>query len=104
MVKIIAHRINKIKDYKNLNDFYGIETDIRDHNQKIILSHDPFQNGEDFFKFIKYVDKTVFLNIKSFGLLKKILNNIKKKKYIYLIYLFLNFIFYINIIYLIKYY
>ncbi len=84
MVKIIAHRINKIKDYKNLNDFYGIETDIRDHNQKIILSHDPFQNGEDFFKFIKYIDKTVFLNIKSFGLLKKILNYIKKKK-IYLL-------------------
>lgn len=79
MVKIIVHRINKKKDYKNLKNFYGIETDIRDHNKKIVMSHDPFKKGEDFLKFIKYVDKTVFLNIKSSGILNNILKYIEKK-------------------------
>ena len=80
MVKIILHRINKIKDYRDLENFYGIETDVRDYNKKIILSHDPFRDGEDFLKFLKKVDKTIFLNIKSSGLLNKILRYIKNKK------------------------
>lgn len=84
MVKIIVHRINKMQDYKDLDNFYGIETDIRDHNKKIVMSHDPFRDGEDFLKFLKQVDKTIFLNIKSSGLLNKVLKYIKKKKVFFL--------------------
>ena len=80
MVKIIIHRVNKIKNYNKLKNFYGIETDVRDYGKKIILSHDPNENGEDFFEFINNVDKTVFLNIKSSGLLTKILRFVKNKK------------------------
>ena len=80
MVKIIIHRVNKIKNYNKLKNFYGIETDVRDYGKKLILSHDPHKNGEDFFKFINNVNKIVFLNIKSSGLLKKILRFIKNKK------------------------
>ena len=80
MVKIIIHRVNKIRSYEKVKNFYGIETDIRNHGKRIILSHDPNKKGEDFFKFIKNVEKTVFLNIKSSGLLKKILKFVKSKK------------------------
>ena len=84
MVKIIVHRVNKVKEYNNLTNFFGVETDIRDYGKKIVLSHDPNKQGEDFFKFVRKVNKTIFLNIKSSGLLKKIINFIKKKK-IYLL-------------------
>ncbi len=79
MVKIIVHRINKLKNYIKLKNFYGIETDVRDFGSKIVLSHNPHTNGEDFFKFVKKIDKTIFLNIKSSGILKKIIHFVKNK-------------------------
>ncbi len=79
MVKIIVHRINKLKNYKKLKNIYGIETDVRDFGNKIVLSHNPHTNGEDFFKFIKNIDKTIFLNLKSSGIIKKIIHFVKNK-------------------------
>ena len=84
MVKIIAHRINKIDQLKSVSNYFGIEADVRDYNNKIVLSHDPFKSGEEFKLFIKRTDKTIFLNIKSSGLIEKILPLIKKKKIFFL--------------------
>jgi hypothetical protein len=46
-MQIISHRINTIKDLKNVDHSYGIEVDIRYHNNDIILHHDPFHCQEN---------------------------------------------------------
>ena len=51
----IAHRINTISELKKIPVNYGIEIDLRDFKKKIILNHDPFQDGEDFEEFIKQI-------------------------------------------------
>ena len=53
MTKFIIHRINKISNLKKLKKYDGIEFDVRDRNNKLILSHDPNNNGEELNKFIK---------------------------------------------------
>ena len=84
MVKIIAHRINKINQLKDVSKHFGIEADVRDFKNKIILSHDPHKSGEELKHFIKQTKKTIFLNIKSSGLIDKILPLLKKKKVYFL--------------------
>ena len=79
MVKIIAHRINKVNQLKDISKHFGIETDARDYKNHIVLSHDPYRSGEKLKSFIKKTKKTIFLNVKSGGLLDQILPLIKKK-------------------------
>ena len=42
----IAHRINTIKELLKVPKKYGVEIDLRDHGDKIILQHDPFKKGK----------------------------------------------------------
>jgi hypothetical protein len=80
----IIHRVNTISKLLKLKNFDGCETDVRDFKKKIVLSHDPQKNGIGFEKFIKHVkNKIIFFNIKSFGLIKKILPNTKKNNRIF---------------------
>ena len=80
----IAHRINKVNDLLKVNPKDGIETDIRDFNKKLVLSHNPYKNSEKFKKFIKFTKRRlIFLNIKSYGIIKDILKIVKNKKNIY---------------------
>ena len=61
-----AHRINTSQELKNISNIYGIEIDLRDKDDKIILVHDPFYSGECFDDFLKNYDKKgLILNIKS---------------------------------------
>ena len=76
-----AHRINTIKKLKSIPYYYGIEVDVRERNNNLILSHDPFKSGERLDKFLKYYNhKFIILNIKAEGLEKKVFRLIKKKK------------------------
>jgi|TARA_B100001971_G_C18256802_1_gene582857 hypothetical protein len=80
----ITHRINKVNDLLKVNPKDGIETDIRDFNKELVLSHDPYKNSEKFKKFIKFTKRRlIFLNIKSYGIINDILKIIKNKKNIY---------------------
>ena len=66
--QFICHRINKIDELVKIDNSFGIELDIRDDHktEKIILSHDPFIDGENFENFLKYYHhNTLILNIKS---------------------------------------
>jgi len=66
--KFICHRINTIEELKNIPEIFGVEIDIRDCNKtnKLILSHDPYKNGEFLDEFLKYYKhQTIILNIKS---------------------------------------
>ena len=84
----IAHRVNTIKDLLNTPTEYGVEIDLRDFGEKLILQHDPFKDGESFEEYLKnYNHGTMILNIKSEGIETKVLKLIKQynvKNYFFL--------------------
>ena len=84
----IAHRINTIKELLKVPKKYGVEVDLRDYGDKIILQHDPFKKGENFEEYLKsYNHKFIILNIKSEGIefkVLKILKRFKVKNYFFL--------------------
>ena len=75
-----CHRINTIKELKEINNTYGVEIDLRDNiNGKIHLSHDPFILGEDFEQFLEYYNHSfLILNIKSERIEYKVLELLGK--------------------------
>ncbi|NLL79607.1 MAG: hypothetical protein GX234_07440 [Clostridiales bacterium] len=79
-MEYIAHRINTVEELKKLPGEYGVELDLRDDlNGKIYISHNPFENGEDFEEYLKqYQHGTMILNIKSERIELKILEMLKK--------------------------
>ena len=75
----IAHRVNTIKDLLNTPNKYGVEIDLRDYQDKIILQHDPFKDGECIEDYLKHYNHgTMILNIKSEGIEPAVLKLIKK--------------------------
>jgi len=66
---IIAHRINTIEELQELPPDYGVEIDIRAYNGRLILSHDPYQDGEALEEFLAEVgNRFVVFNIKESGI------------------------------------
>ncbi len=64
--EFIAHRINTIAQLRDLPRDYGVEVDLRDRGEKVIMQHDPFADGEDFADYLdQYRHGTMILNIKS---------------------------------------
>ena len=41
---IIKHRQNNINDLNNIPNNYGIEVDLRNHGEEIVVIHDPFND------------------------------------------------------------
>jgi len=65
--ELIAHRINTVSELLALPAGVGVELDIRDHGDNLVLQHDPFLGGESFASFLEKYKKrgTLILNIKS---------------------------------------
>ncbi len=78
-MEYIAHRINTIKELKELDNHYGVELDLRDNlNGQIYISHNPFEEGEDFEEYLKaFNHETMILNIKSERIELKVLELLK---------------------------
>ena len=75
----IAHRVNSSSHAENIRSIYGIEFDIRDSNGIIIVTHDPFTNGENFEVFLSKLSKRfLIVNIKSEGIEEQALELLKK--------------------------
>jgi len=75
---IISHRVNTITDLINTPLNYGIEVDLRDFNENIILAHDPFTDGVQLMSFLKFYNHSfIILNIKSERIEYKVLEIIK---------------------------
>ena len=53
MTEMIAHRINTLDELKKLPLSCGVELDLRDHGERLIMQHDPFTDGEDFEDYLK---------------------------------------------------
>lgn len=89
MIEYIAHRINTVAELNNLPEGVGVELDLRDRGERLILQHDPFSDGEDFEEFLsEYKNRgTLILNIKSERIELKVGELLVKynvKKYFYL--------------------
>jgi len=87
-MEYIAHRINTLKELKELPHKYGVELDLRDYGSRLILQHDPFTDGEDFEEYLKHYNHgTMILNIKSERIEHQVLELIEKyniKEYFFL--------------------
>lgn len=65
-MELIAHRINTVTQLQEVPAEFGVELDLRDRGERLILQHDPFEDGEDFEDFLRhYRHGTLILNIKS---------------------------------------
>ena len=84
----ICHRINNSDELEKVQETQGIELDLRDKGEKIILCHDPFGDGEDFEDFLKkFNKKLIILNVKSERIEYKVLELLRKyniKEYLFL--------------------
>ena len=87
-MEIIVHRINNSKKLRKIPKNYGVEIDVRDYKEKLILNHDPFKNGENLENFLKaYKHGTLIINVKSEFIENRVIQLLKKyniKKYFFL--------------------
>lgn len=78
-MEFISHRINTIDELKNVPTDCGVEIDLRDKGNRIILAHDPFKDGEDFEDYLRHYNHgTMILNIKSERIEHRVLELINK--------------------------
>lgn len=62
----VAHRINTSAQLRSVPTEYGVEIDLRDRGDRLILQHDPFKDGEDFEDWLgHYRHRLLILNVKS---------------------------------------
>lgn len=81
MTHFIAHRINTLNELKQLPREYGVELDLRDSGNELILQHDPFTEGELFSEYLKcYQHGTMILNIKSERIEHRVLELLEEHK------------------------
>ena len=80
-MEFIAHQINTIEELKCVPKEYGVEVDLRDYGDRLILQHDSFKDGEDFEEYLKHYNHgTIILNIKSERIEFRILDLLIKYK------------------------
>jgi len=80
-MEFIIHRVNKIKELKNISSNYGCEIDIRTDGSKLILNHDPFKKGDNFIDYLdEYKNGTLVLNIKESGIEDLVLEEVRKRE------------------------
>lgn len=66
---IIRHRINTLEELHNTPIEYGIEFDIREGPQGIVVTHDPWTQGVPFDTFISSAKHAFYIvNVKSEGI------------------------------------
>lgn len=76
-MEFIAHRINTLEQLSQVPVEWGVEIDIRDWGERLILQHDPFVEGEDLEPFLAaYRHGTLILNIKSERIEHRVLERI----------------------------
>lgn len=85
---IVNHRVNTVTALQGTPREYGVEIDIRPYNNRLILNHEPFKDGENLETFLQnYNHKLLILNVKSEGIEKNVLdlvNNYNIQDYFFL--------------------
>jgi hypothetical protein len=76
---LIAHRVNTIAELRKLPKNYGAEIDIRAWQNRLVLHHDPFQEGESLEDYLaEYDHGLLVLNIKETGIEDKVLKIVRE--------------------------
>ena len=71
---IIIHRVNTIEKLKTIPSEFGVEIDIRAQGDKLILNHEPYENGDDLEEYLEHFKHAfVIFNIKEAGVEKRVL-------------------------------
>ena len=79
MIEIICHRRNDINSLISTPIKYGVEVDLRTYNSKLIINHDPFEDGVRFKEWINFYNHgTLILNVKEDGLEEQIISLLNK--------------------------
>ena len=74
-MKIYVHRVNTSMDLKKIPSTFGVEIDIRTYGKNIVLSHDPFIEGELFSDWLEFWQgHSLILNVKEDSLEPQILS------------------------------
>jgi hypothetical protein len=77
-MQFIIHRVNAIKELKQIPKEFGCEIDIRADGSKLILNHDPFHKGDYLIDYLdEYKNGTLILNIKESGIEDLVLKEVK---------------------------
>lgn len=75
----IAHRINTAAQLEAVPAEYGVEIDLRDRGDRLILQHEPFGDGEDFESWlVHYRHRLIILNVKSERIEHRVLELVRK--------------------------
>ena len=73
-MRIIAHRRNTVALLRDTPRDLGVEVDVRSQGGRLVIHHDPFQDGEDFMQWVAlYAHGTLILNVKEEGLETRLL-------------------------------
>ena len=80
-MEIIIHRVNSIDSLNKVPNHFGTEIDVRVFGSKLVLNHEPFQNGEDLDNYLdEYVHGTLILNIKEAGIESEVLRRVRLRE------------------------
>ncbi|MFA6450595.1 MAG: hypothetical protein WCX65_14070 [bacterium] len=79
-MEFILHRINTVAELENAPENFGVELDLRDRGDRLILHHEPFSDGEDFEDYLgHYRHGTLIVNVKNEGIEMRALEHLKKR-------------------------
>ena len=80
----IQHRVNTVNELKTLPLSYGIEIDVRYHENEIVLHHDPFNHHETNIETLEQLlsnwqnNGPIILNLKTEGIEEQCINLMSK--------------------------
>ncbi|HLC79739.1 MAG TPA: hypothetical protein VJG83_04955 [archaeon] len=76
---MVVHAVNTIGELLTIPHELGVEIDIRNDGKKLILHHDPFENGDLFEDYCaNYKHKFMLLNVKTEGIENEVLDIVKR--------------------------
>jgi hypothetical protein len=79
-MEIIRHRRNTLAQLMETPHAYGVELDIRSSGRRLLIHHDPFEEGESFEAWLDaYQHGTLILNVKEEGLESRILGLLRAR-------------------------
>ena len=77
----ISHRVNTVAQLSDTPVEYGVELDLRDDGEQLVLQHDPFKTGESFEEYLThYNHDLMILNVKSERIEHRVLELVRNSR------------------------